>query len=130
MDALGLEPRTVRLLAKSAYASLASHAFGIEPDAYHIEKKEPVGRKRQLVLEKRSEVDALGLEPRTVRLLAKSAYASLASHAFGIEPYACHITKKRTSRQKLPTGFKKGVKWTFWGSNPGPSGYEPDALTN
>ena len=68
VDALGLEPRTVRLLAKSAYASLASHAFGIELDAYHIEKKEPVGRKRQLVLEKRSEVDALGLEPRTVRL--------------------------------------------------------------
>ena len=83
-----------------------------------------------MVLEKISEVNTLGLEPKTVRLLAKSAYASLASHAFGIEPYACHITKKRTSRQKLPTGFKKGVKWTLWGSNPGPSGYEPDALTN
>ena len=35
--------------------------------------EEPAGRKRQLVLEKRSEVDALRLEPRTVRLLAKSA---------------------------------------------------------
>lgn len=35
--------------------------------------EEPAGRKRQLVLEKRSEVDALELEPRTVRLLTKSA---------------------------------------------------------
>ena len=65
--------------------------------------EEPAGRKRQLVLEKRSEVDALRLEPRTVRLLAKSAYAFLASHAFGIEPDAYHITKKRTSLQKTPT---------------------------
>ena len=75
-------------------------------------------------------MDALGLEPRTVRLLAKSAYASLASHAFGVEPYAYHITKERTSRQKLPTGLKKGVKWTLWGSNPGPSGYLPNLLTH
>ena len=65
--------------------------------------KKPAGRKHQLVLEKRSEPDALGLEPRTVRLLAKSAYASLAAHAFGIEPDACHITKKRTSRHETPT---------------------------
>ena len=107
MDALGLESRTVRLLAKSAYASLASHAFGVEPDAYHIEKKEPAGRKRQLALEKRSEVDALGLEPRTVRLLAKSAYASLAAHAFGIEPDAYFIAKEKTSWQETPTGLRK-----------------------
>ena len=72
-----------------------------------------------------------GLEPRTVRLLAKSAYASLAAHAFGIEPDACHITKKRTSRHETPTdSWKKEAKWTLWDSNPGPSGYEPDALTN
>ena len=82
-------------------------------------------------LKKRSEVDALGLEPRTVRLLAKSAYAFLASHAFGIEPDAYHITKKRTSRHETPTdSWKKEAKWTLWDSNPGPSGYEPDALTN
>ncbi|MFR0898072.1 MAG: hypothetical protein ACLSG4_01160 [Anaerobutyricum sp.] len=49
---------------------------------------------------------------------------------YGIEPYAYHITKERTSRQKLPTGLKKGVKWTLWGSNPGPSGYLPNLLTH
>ena len=131
MDALGLEPRTVRLLAKSAYASLASHAFGIEPDACHITKKRTSRHEAPTDSWKKREVDALGLEPRTVRLLAKSAYASLASHAFGIEPDAYHITKKRTSLQKTPTdSWKKEAKWTLWDSNPGPSGYEPDALTN
>lgn len=26
--------------------------------------------------------------------------------------------------------LEKREKWTLWDSNPGPSGYEPDALTN
>ena len=60
-----------------------------------------------MVLEKISEVTTLGLEPRTVRLLAKSAYASLASHAFGIEPYAYLVLKEKTSRQEKPTGLRK-----------------------
>ena len=93
------------------------------------QKSQPAGNTNWFLKKKRNGRSGTR-EPRTVRLLAKSAYASLASHAFGIEPYAYHITKERTSRQKLPTGFKKGVKWTLWDSNPGPSGYEPDALTN
>ena len=76
-------------------------------------------------------MDALGLKPRTVRLLAKSTYASLAAHAFGIEPDAYHIAKKKNQPAEIANWFlKKGVKWTLWDSNPGPSGYEPDALTN
>lgn len=132
MDALGLEPRSVRLLAKSA---LLTHLWLRMPSALSrmlviLQRKEPADMKRQLILEKREKWTLWDSNPGPSGYLPNLLTHLWLRMPYGIEPYAYHITKKRTSRQKLPTGLKKGVKWTLWGSNPGPSGYEPDALTN
>ena len=77
-------------------------------------------------------MDALGLELRTVRLLAKSA---LLTHFWLRMPSALSrmlviLQRKEPADMKLQLILEKRAKWTLWDSNPGPSGYEPDALTN
>ena len=94
--------------------------------------EEPAGRKRQLVLKKRSEVDVLRLEPRTVRLLAKSA---LLTHLWLRMPSALSrmlviLQRKEPADMKRQLILEKREKWTLWDSNPGPSGYLPNLLTH
>ena len=64
------QDRPVTCQICSAYSFLAAHAFGIEPDACHITKKRTSRHEAPTDSWKKSEVDALGLEPRTVRLWA------------------------------------------------------------
>lgn len=40
------------------------------------------------------------------------------------------LQKKEPADMKRQLILEKREKWTLWDSNPGPSGYEPDALTN
>ena len=55
--------------------------------------------------------------------------ASLSSHAFGVEPVELEkINSVSTGNFSQYTCFTK-KEWTLWGSNPGPTGYEPVALT-
>ena len=47
----------------------------------------------------------------------------------GLEPTTSAVTGRR-SNQLSHWAKQYGNKWTFGDSNPGPTGYEPVALTN
>ena len=46
----------------------------------------------------------------------------------GLEPSTSAVTGRRSNQ--LSHWAKKEMKWTFRDLNPGPTGYEPVALTN
>ena len=51
----------------------------------------------------------------------------------GFEPTTSAVTGRRSnqlSHQAIVSTNMNGLKWTFGDSNPGPTGYEPVALTN
>ncbi len=55
----------------------------------------------------------------------------------GLEPLTSSVTGWRTNQlyyraivSYLPTGISSREWWAFRDSNPGPTGYEPAALTN
>ncbi len=53
----------------------------------------------------------------------------------GLEPSTSGVTGQRSNQLsyraiKIPKYKIKKYKWALRDSNPGPSGYEPDALTN
>ena len=48
----------------------------------------------------------------------------------GLEPTTFAVTGRRSNQLSHWAKLFYSVKWTFGDSNPGPTGYEPVALTN
>ena len=73
----------------------------------------------------------LPVPPHRLGVLLIIAIIMIAATRMGFEPTTSAVTGRRSnqlSHQAIISRIKR--KWTFGDSNPGPTGYEPVALTN